>query len=77
MIVGANGGHLTGRVGSGPRFIYCDAVNNAPSDFNDIVNGNNGKFIALTGWDHATGWGTPIGTSFIANGVAALGACIL
>ena len=77
MIVKANGGHLTGRVGSGPRFIYCDAVNNALTDFNDIVVGNNGKFDALTGWDHATGWGTPIATSFITNGVAALGACIL
>lgn len=77
MIVATNGGHLAGRVGSGPRFIYCDAKNNSLTDFNDIVVGNNGKFNALTGWDHATGWGTPIGTSFITNGVSALGACIL
>ena len=34
------------------------------SDFHDITNGNNG-FPAVTGYDLATGWGSPNGTSLI------------
>jgi kumamolisin len=36
--------------------LYTLAVSNT---FRDITSGNNGNYVAKTGWDPCTGWGTP------------------
>ncbi len=69
--VSDNGGT---RLGQANEAVYNDAnSSNYANDFNDVTSGSNGAFSAGTGWDHPTGWGTPIATSLINDIVAAAG----
>lgn len=49
--------------------IYADASSPAKyaRDFHDITTGNNLYYSAGVGYDEATGWGTPIGSSLISD----------
>jgi kumamolisin len=40
---------------------------NYANDFYDVTSGSNGAFSAGIGWDHPTGWGTPVAKNLIAN----------
>jgi kumamolisin len=56
------------RLGQANVLIYNDAnTSNYSTDFNDITSGSNGAFSAGPGWDHPTGWGSPIATNLIAH----------
>jgi subtilase family serine protease len=46
---------------------------NHPSDLHDITLGNNSGFAAISGYDLATGWGTPAGQHLIDDLTASLG----
>ena len=46
---------------------------NYANDFYDVTSGSNGAFNAGVGWDHPTGWGTPVATNLIANIVTPTG----
>jgi hypothetical protein len=48
-----------------PALYALGATSGYASDLHDIVTGNNGGFSALTGYDLATGWGTPAGQPLI------------
>lgn len=62
------------RLGQANKATYNDAnTSNYANDFNDVTSGSNGAFSSGTGWDHPTGWGTPIATSLITDIVAAAG----
>lgn len=73
ILVAENGGNT---VGSGPHIVFCNAQHTLGDDFNDIVSGGNGNglsgatFNAGLGWDHPTGWGTPIAKNFLNDAVA-------
>jgi kumamolisin len=56
------------RLGQANVLIYNDAnTSNYSTDFNDITSGSNGAFSAGPGWNHPTGWGSPIATNLIAH----------
>lgn len=69
IIVKANAGVSS----TAPSVVFCAASGpNYAADFNDIVSGANsgslgGTFNAGTGWDHPTGWGTPIASALITD----------
>jgi hypothetical protein len=48
-----------------PILYSLGAGSSFTSDFNDIRTGNNGGFSAVTGYDLATGWGSPAGQHLI------------
>lgn len=66
---------------SAPALVYCDAsLGTYSSDFQDIVTGTNsdsliGTFVAGTGWDHPTGWGTPNAANFLTDIQSIVGTC--
>ncbi|MGH8274477.1 MAG: protease pro-enzyme activation domain-containing protein [Gammaproteobacteria bacterium] len=54
------------RLGQSNELIYNDVnAGNYATDFHDITTGRNGAFSAGLDWDHPTGWGSPIATSFL------------
>jgi kumamolisin len=53
---------LGGLVGFLHPFLYETP---RPELFRDIVEGNNGKYVADAAWDACTGWGSPRGTAFV------------
>jgi subtilase family serine protease len=53
-------------VGFAAPLIYADAAAHA-SDFHDVTSGNNSGETAAAGWDYTTGFGSIIGSSFVAN----------
>ena len=56
------------RLGQANQAEYAVAnSSNYANDFYDVTSGSNGAFSAGVGWDHPTGWGTPVATNFIAN----------
>jgi kumamolisin len=60
-----------GRVSTGGQLLYCAGFGpNAGVDFHDITVGSNGKFNAVVGWDHPTGFGTPDATILLSDIVA-------
>jgi hypothetical protein len=48
-----------------PAIYAIGGTSGYAGDFHDIVTGNNGGFNALSGYDLATGWGTPAGQPLI------------
>ena len=55
---------INANTGKRAGFINSVLYNN-PTALNDIRQGNNGSFLASSGWDACTGLGSPIGTSLI------------
>jgi kumamolisin len=56
--------------GKGPLPFLAPIVYRMPpaersGDFHDIVNGSNGFYNALAGWDAVTGWGSPKGAELL------------
>jgi kumamolisin len=56
LIAILNGSNAKGNIGFITPMLYAD-----PSALRDITTGNNGSYIAATGWDACTGLGSPNG----------------
>ncbi|HEY4128655.1 MAG TPA: protease pro-enzyme activation domain-containing protein [Gammaproteobacteria bacterium] len=54
-------------LGFAAPLIYADAAAHASTDFHDVTSGNNSGETAAAGWDYTTGFGSIIGSSFVAN----------
>jgi kumamolisin len=63
--VADNGGTRLGQANQAEYGVANSA--NYANDFYDVTSGSNGAFSAGVGWDHPTGWGTPVATNLIAN----------
>lgn len=65
ILVSQNAGAM---VGNGNALVYCAANDgNYATTFNDVTSGDNGGFAAVSGWDHPTGWGTPIAADLLTD----------
>lgn len=55
-------------LGQSNKLIYDDVnAGNEASDFHDVTTGSNGAYSAGPGWDHPTGWGSPIASSLLSH----------
>ncbi|GAA2041373.1 hypothetical protein GCM10009839_49760 [Catenulispora yoronensis] len=65
----ADAGQLAGkRLGNlNPTIYQVAGSSKYATDFHDVTQGNNDTYSATTGWDLATGWGTPIGDKLIGD----------
>ncbi|MGH8427570.1 MAG: S53 family peptidase [Gammaproteobacteria bacterium] len=71
--VSMNGGTS---LGQSNELIY-NTVNagNYASDFFDVTSGSNGAYSAGPGWDHPTGWGTPVAQNLIQDMIGGSTSC--